>query len=84
MSRTIGASHEQMRIQRMELFDRVYVQLSLQEQVDVDSVIGDWAEQLPRFGPTMGKELLVAIALLVAETCEAREAGQQTGTPCSK
>ncbi len=84
MSRPIGTSHEQLRIQRMELYDRVYTQLPLQEQVNVDSVIGDWANQLPRFGPAMGKELLVAIALLVAERCEAREARSQQDKPCSK
>lgn len=84
MPRAIGTSHEQLRIQRMKLYDQVYVQLPLQEQVKVDSAIGDWVKVLPRFGPAMGKELLVVIALLVAEGCETREAKSQQGKSCSK
>jgi hypothetical protein len=81
MSQTIGTSREQLRTQRMQLFDHVYVQLPLQEQVSVDSAIDDWAERLPRFGPAMGKELLMAIALLVAETCEAVEQARAASSP---
>ena len=73
MAHPSGKPQERLRLQRLELYDRVYGQLSLQEQVEVDSVIADWTEHFQRFGTAMGKELLVAIALWLVRPGKTRE-----------
>lgn len=66
-------TREQQRLERLKLFDRVYAQLPLQEQVDIDGMIASWTSRIPKMGPAMGKELFLAIALMVAEKHEAAE-----------
>ena len=84
MSKTNRGASEQKRLERMELYDQVYQQLPPEEQLNVNNDIGDWVAQLPRFGPTMGKELLLVIGLRVAEVCQAHEARRQKGELCSR